>query len=186
MRTIWMSALVLVACGGGEPAPAPAPAPAAAPEPAAAPAPEPAAAPAPATDPAPAAAPSEDEAAFLALSPDDQKKKLMELGENVYKTGGSGGVPCLTCHMDKGQGVPGAFPPLAGSGDVMGDCKTHAHRVVHGQTGELVVQGVTYNGVMPPQPNLSDLEIAAVISFERQSWGNDYGYCMPADVAAAR
>jgi cytochrome c oxidase subunit 2 len=45
---------------------------------------------------------------------------------------------------------------------------------------------VKYNGAMPPQANLSDLQIAAVITYERNSWGNDYGVCLPADVKAAR
>ena len=112
--------------------------------------------------------------------------KLMEIGENVYKTGGSSGIACITCHMDKGQGVPPAFPPLAGSKDIMGDCKQHAGYVVKGLTGEITVAGTKYNGVMPAQPNLSDLEIAAVITFERNSFGNDDGICMPADVAAVR
>jgi hypothetical protein len=43
-----------------------------------------------------------------------------------------------------------------------------------------------FSAMMPPQPNLSDIEIAGVISYERSSWGNDYGICMPSDVAAVR
>jgi cytochrome c oxidase subunit II len=39
---------------------------------------------------------------------------------------------------------------------------------------------------MPPQPTLNDLQIAAVISYERNSWGNNYGFCMPEDVKSAR
>lgn len=123
---------------------------------------------------------------LAAMTDDEKKAYLVKLGETVYKTGGNGGQACLTCHMENGQGVPSAFPPLVGQKGFMGDCAQHAGLVVHGYTGELKVNDVVYNGAMPPQPTLSDEEIAAVISYERTSWGNDYGICMPADVAAAR
>ena len=110
----------------------------------------------------------------------------MELGEAVYKTGGSGGIPCNTCHMDNGKGTPGVFPPLVGQKDHMGDCGQHAGYVLRGLTGKITVDGVDYNGAMPAQSNLSDLEIAAVITYERSSWGNDYGLCLPEAVAAVR
>lgn len=163
--TVCFIALSLSACGGSEPAPAPDPTPAPAPEP----------------EPEP-----EPEVDFASLSDEAKMAKLMELGENVYTTGGSGGVACSTCHQANGLGLPGSFPPLAGSLEVMGDCKTHAGFVINGQSGEITVQGVTYNGVMPAQGTLSDLEIAAVITYERNSWDNAGGMCSPDDVAGAR
>lgn len=135
--------------------------------------------------PAAAEAPAGD-ADFDAKSDEDKKKTLMELGEKVYLSGGSGGVACSTCHQANGEGLPPSFPPLKGQGEFMGDCKTHAGYVINGLQGEIEVGGVKYNGVMPAQANLSDLEIAAVITYERMSWGNDFGMCSPADVAAAR
>ena len=94
---------------------------------------------------------------------------------------------CSTCHQENGEGTKGAFPPLKGQKDHMGDCATHAGLVIKGMTGEIEVDGVKYNGVMTPQGELlSDIEIAAVITYERNSWGNDYGDCSPADVAGAR
>ena len=69
----------------------------------------------------------------------------------------------------------------------MGDCQKHAGMVINGLNGEIVVDGVTYNGVMTPQGELlDDLKIAAVLTYERNSWGNDFGDCSPADVAKAR
>jgi hypothetical protein len=62
-----------------------------------------------------------------------------------------------------------------GSKDFMGDCKTHAGHVINGVTGET-----------PSLAALNNMEIAAVITYERNSWGNDYGLCLPAAVAAAR
>ena len=166
MRFVTLLSLAcLTACGGSEPAPAPAPAPVKKAEPAPEPAKNKAKGKAKAkVDPA---------EAFNKLATDEEKHAfLMELGEKVYKTG-DGGIACMTCHGAEGKGTPGAFPPLG--------------IVINGMQGELVVDGVTYNGVMTPQgAMLNDVQIAAVISYERHSWGNDFGYCMPESVAAAR
>jgi len=183
MRTIIATLIVLLAgCGGGqEEAPRKQPTPT--------PAPPPPAEQAPAEQAPADAAPAEEAAAepdFASMSEEDQHAFLLKLGEEVYKSG-AGGIACMTCHMENGQGTPGAFPPLVGQKEHMGDCVKHAGIVIHGMTGELVVDGVTYNGVMTPQGDLlDDLKIAAVISYERNSWGNDYGFCKPEDVAKAR
>ena len=50
----------------------------------------------------------------------------------------------------------------------------------------MTINGALFIEAMPAQPNLSDEEIAAVITYERNSWGNDFGICMPEDVAKAR
>ena len=164
----------LAACGGEAPPPAPEPAPAPAPPP---PPPE------PKEDPI-----AKLNAEFAALADDAARHGwLMKTGEAVYKSGGNGGIACTTCHMENGEGTKGAFPPLKGQKDHMGDCVKHATYVIKGLTGELVVDGVTYNGVMTPQGELlSDIEIAAVLTYERNTWGNAFGDCKPEDVAAAR
>ena len=123
---------------------------------------------------------------LAAMTPEESKAYLMKEGENIYKTGGGSGVACMTCHQANGKGTPGAFPPLVGQKDHMGDCENHARLIIEGLTGEIVVDGQKYNSVMPPQPTLSNLEIAAVTTYVRQSWGNDYGVCLPAAAAAAR
>ncbi|MEQ1568463.1 MAG: cytochrome c, partial [Myxococcota bacterium] len=121
-----------------------------------------------------------------AMSDADKQAFLMKLGEKVYTTG-DGGLACTTCHGPEGKGTPGAFPPLVGQKDFMGDCKNHAGLVVKGLSGEITIDGQKYNSVMVPQgEQLNDLQIAAVISFERNSWGNAFGYCSPDDVKAAR
>jgi len=171
MRTL-PAFLLVVACAGGEP-PAEAP-------PAPTPAPPPPAPPPPVDD---GLSKTTD---ISTMSEADRQAFLMKLGEKVYKTG-DGGVACTTCHGPEGKGTPGAFPPLVGQKDHMKDCTTHAGYVLNGLQGQLVVNGATYNGVMTPQADmLNDLQIAAVLSFERHSWGNDYGWCAPADVATAR
>lgn len=170
-----LAVALLVGCSGGESsAPAPTPAPAPSPTPAAAPA------------PAPAAPPSEKDTDISAMSPEEQQAFLMKLGEKVYKTG-DGGLACITCHQENGKGMEGVYPPLVGQKEWMGDCKKHAGLVLNGLSGEIEVDGKKYNSVMVPQAAmLNDLQIAAVVSYTRQSWGNDYGFCMPADVAGAR
>jgi mono/diheme cytochrome c family protein len=156
--------VLLAACGTPTPPPAPPPKPAAPP-------------------PAPPPAPVD----ITTLPPDQQKAELIKQGEKVFKTGGKGGLACITCHQENGMGTPGSFPPLVGSKDWMGDCTHHAGLVVHGLQGEIEVAGAKYNNVMTPQGTLlTDLEIAAAITYERNSWGNDYGVCLPADVVAAR
>lgn len=181
MRLTLIAALLgaLAACGGSESTTEPKPGtPAVEPPPA-----EPAKveeAPAPAEPAKPA------EVDLSTLSDADKLAKLMEIGKSVYETGGSGGLACVTCHQANGEGLPPSFPPLKGTKDLMGDCLKHASYVIKGLTGEIEVLGVKYNSAMPAQAGLSDLEIAAVITYERQSWGNDYGLCTPEQVAEAR
>lgn len=110
----------------------------------------------------------------------ESKDDLMQLGEHVY------GSVCVACHQADGNGLPGAFPPLAGAGDFYGDPQNMAKIIVKGLSGPITVKGVDYNGVMPPQGNLSDIEIAAVATYVRNSFGNNDGLVMKADVAAVR
>lgn len=173
MRCLASVALLsLIACGGSEP-PKPPPKPPEAAKPKPKPTPEPKKAEPKGPD-------------FATLGDDEKKAYLMKLGEEVYKTGGSGSLACTTCHQPNGEGLPPGFPPLKGQKEWMGDCAKHAGIVINGLQGEIEVAGVKYNGVMPAQGNLSDLEIAAVISYERNSWGNDFGHCMPDVVASSR
>lgn len=80
---------------------------------------------------------------------------------------------CASCHQPDGKGVPGAFPPLAGSPWVTGDPKVLGKIILHGLTGSVTVSGTTYNGVMPAwAEQLSDAEIAAVMTHIRTQLGN--------------
>ena len=105
---------------------------------------------------------------------------LKERGEVIYNQF------CKTCHQADGNGTPGAFPPLAGSGDYYGDAQNHARIIIEGLSGPIEVQGQSYNGIMVPHDHLTDYDIAAVATFERNSWGNADGIVLPEDVAAAR
>lgn len=80
---------------------------------------------------------------------------------------------CASCHQATGAGVPGVFPPLAGSEWVIGKETTLVAIVLHGVNGPLTVKGTTYNGVMPAfGGQLQDAELAAVLTHIRSQWGN--------------
>jgi mono/diheme cytochrome c family protein len=80
---------------------------------------------------------------------------------------------CVACHQTSGLGLPGVFPPLAGSEWVTGKDSTAAAILLHGLTGPVQVKGTTYNGAMPAfKDQLNDAQIAAVLSHIRSQWGN--------------
>lgn len=105
---------------------------------------------------------------------------LVARGEVVYA------AVCETCHQADGAGLPGSYPPLAGSGEFYGTPENHASIIVNGLSGPITVQGVQYDNVMPPQASLSDYDIAAVATYERLSWGNNDGIVTPEAVASVR
>jgi mono/diheme cytochrome c family protein len=80
---------------------------------------------------------------------------------------------CTACHQATGKGLPGVFPPLAGSNWVNGRDTTLMQILLHGIQGTLTVNGTSYNGAMPAfGTQLSDAEIAAVLTHIRSQWGN--------------
>jgi mono/diheme cytochrome c family protein len=94
---------------------------------------------------------------------------------------------CAACHQATGTGVPGVFPPLAGSNWVNGRDTTVIQILLHGIQGTLTVNGVTYNGAMPNLgAQLSDAELAAVLTHVRTHWGNSASPISAAQVATQR
>lgn len=105
----------------------------------------------------------------LAASRPSEKPDLeekMELGKNVY------GRTCVACHQASGQGIPSVFPPLAESDYLNEDVKRAIDIVLHGKSGEITVNGETYNSVMTAQ-NISDQEAANVLTYIYNNWGNN-------------
>lgn len=121
--------------------------------------------------------------AYGALADADARKAyLVKEGAALYKNN------CQACHQENGQGVAGVFPPLAGS-DYEGyqTPEGHAGIVLKGLQGKITVKGTEYNGVMQAYADLlTDHQIAAIIAYERNSWGNADGWIDPKDVAALR
>ena len=101
-------------------------------------------------------------------------------GKQVYET------VCMACHQADGKGMPGAFPPLAGSDYLLGDPARAVGVVVNGLQGEVVVNGNKFNSVMPAMVQLSDQQIADALTYAMNSWGNSAGPVTVAQVAAER
>ncbi|GAP65606.1 major anaerobically induced outer membrane protein [Mizugakiibacter sediminis] len=94
---------------------------------------------------------------------------------------------CAACHQPTGSGIPGAFPPLAKSDYLAADPKRAVHIVLHGLSGKVTVNGQHYDAMMPPfGPQLSDDDVAHVLTYVLNSWGNPGGRIHSDDVAAAR
>ena len=94
---------------------------------------------------------------------------------------------CSACHQANGEGLPGVFPPLKGSGVVnKSDAVKHIQIVLDGTQGGRA-GGVSYAAAMPPFAGaLSDLEIANIIDYERISWGNHGTLVTATQVAVER
>jgi mono/diheme cytochrome c family protein len=88
-------------------------------------------------------------------------------GRKVYES------LCLACHMADGSGVPGMHPPLAKTDWVTGDKERLIRITIQGLSGKIEVNGRVYNSVMPPNGHLSNREIADVLTYIRQDFGND-------------
>ncbi|HEU5480715.1 MAG TPA: c-type cytochrome [Candidatus Tumulicola sp.] len=95
-------------------------------------------------------------------------------------------VNCAACHQPNGRGG-GPFPPLAGNPAVNAvDSATLIQTVLNGRTGPITVNGVQYGGNMPSWRELSDADIAAVLTYVRSSWNNSAPAVSADQVAAAR
>lgn len=120
-----------------------------------------------------------EEAAPTPVSNDP--KALIAEGETVYT------AVCSACHQANGAGLPGAFPPLAGSDWVNGPEEKIILTVLHGLSGEIIVNGVKWNSAMPPQgATLDDRKVAAVLSYIRSAWGNSSPPVSPESVTTLR
>jgi mono/diheme cytochrome c family protein len=102
-------------------------------------------------------------------------------GQQIFTT------RCAACHQADGSGIPGMFPPLAGSEWMTGDSGRPIRILLHGLEGETEVKGEVYSGMMPAWGGaLSDAEIAAVLTYARSHLGNDAGPVTAAEVAKIR
>lgn len=100
-------------------------------------------------------------------------------GEAVYNKS------CVACHQAEGEGVIGAFPPLAQSDYMLADKNRAIYQVIHGSKGAMVVNGETYNNIMPPQ-ELTDQEVLDVVNYVLNAWGNRGGTVTMEEVQAQK
>jgi nitrite reductase (NO-forming) len=88
-----------------------------------------------------------------------------ETGEQIF------GRTCIACHQPNAKGIPNVFPPLSDSDLLRNNKDLAIDFVLHGHSGTLVVNGRTFNNIMPPQP-LNDVQIARVLTYVRTHFGN--------------
>lgn len=98
-------------------------------------------------------------------------EELKARGEKIYAAN------CAACHQPDGKGLPGVFPALAGSKVATGPAREHLAIVLHGRPG---------TAMAAYQDQLNDADLAAVITYERESWGNAGGPVQPVDVKSVR
>jgi len=122
------------------------------------------------TSTAPSAVPSTASSPALAAAmppPDDPNEDPhSRQGRNTYR------MICAACHQVTGLGMPHVFPPLGGSDFLAADKARAIGVVLNGLMGPVTVNGETYRSQMPPQRQLSDQQIADVLSYVRKSFGN--------------
>lgn len=130
---------------------------------------------------------------IVACGPGDQQSGQPESSAAVASTATAGEQlyqRCAICHQLDGKGTPGTFRPLAGS-----EYATHSNVTVpirimlHGIEGPLTARGEQISGLMPAYGlgmEMSDDEVAAVLTYVRSSWGNTAGAITPQDVARVR
>lgn len=94
------------------------------------------------------------------------KAEKMEMGKKLY------GSTCFACHQANGEGIENAFPPLANADYLNEDVDRAIDIVLRGKSGEITVNGKKYNSVMTAQ-NLTDEEVASVMTYIYNSWGNN-------------
>lgn len=118
---------------------------------------------------------------FSSFIPDQNLSESIKRGKEVYT------LFCQNCHMEDGKGMPEINPPVAKADYIKKPAKILIGVILDGQSGEVVVNGKKYNAMMPPQPYLTDVQIADVLNYVRNSWGNKIpGTITPAMVKALR
>lgn len=110
----------------------------------------------------------------------DPLQESIERGSEVYTDF------CMNCHMASGEGVENVYPPLAKSDYLVKNQEESIRGLKYGQQGEITVNGKKYNGFMP-SPGLGDDEVADVMNYINNSWGNkNTKIVTEADVAAIK
>lgn len=109
----------------------------------------------------------------------NNKDDQIRFGQRVYEAN------CMACHQANGEGIPGAFPPLAKSDYLNNNPLLGVNAIIKGLSGPITVNNVNYNGVMPAM-NLNDEDIANVITFVLNNWDNAGGKISAEQVAKQR
>lgn len=121
------------------------------------------------------------------LTPDQKEdlrvERKINSGEKIFA------ARCASCHQTNGLGIAGQYPPLAGSEWVTSDPGIITNIILKGLKGEIVVKGETYGttaAVNMAAVAINDSEIANVVSYVRQAWGNNAEEIFEDEVASIR
>jgi mono/diheme cytochrome c family protein len=93
---------------------------------------------------------------------------------------------CKACHLADGAGMRGMHPPLIRNKTVNGNTDKLIDVTMKGMSGKVTIDGVEYNGIMPPHTHLTDQQIADVLTYVRQNFSNNTGPVTPEEVAKRR
>lgn len=110
----------------------------------------------------------DEEVAAPARKAATNKAERIEMGKAVFESN------CAACHQETGLGLPDVYPPLAGSSYLKKDLTRGIWAVAHGLEGKITVNGKTYESLMPPV-EIVDEDIANVVTYVGNAWGNDFG-----------
>lgn len=100
---------------------------------------------------------------------DQKETQYYSNGRRLYKT------ICQNCHMENGEGLGKLIPPLAKS-DYMKNNRANLPRIVkYGLNGPITVNGIGFNQPMPANPKLTDIEVAEILTYVGNTWGNGLG-----------
>ncbi|MFT3843864.1 MAG: cytochrome c [Lacibacter sp.] len=117
---------------------------------------------------------------FIEMQQPYDVKAAMVRGKKVYNK------TCVACHQPDGSGVPRMNPPLIKTKITLGSKEKLVHILVKGFNEEVEINGQYYSNPMPAQPQLTNQEIADVLTFVRKSFGNKASHVTLAEVKAIR
>ena len=110
---------------------------------------------------------------------DKDLEESMKRGKEVYT------LSCQSCHMENGEGMEGVNPPVAKTA-YLKDAQKNIGIILNGQNGEITVNGKKYSAIMNPLNYLDDKQIADVLNYIRNSWGNKYPIVTESQVKTER
>ncbi|MCU7548886.1 cytochrome c [Chitinophagaceae bacterium LB-8] len=107
-------------------------------------------------------------------------KAVMDRGKEVYL------MNCLACHQADGSGVPNLNPHLVKTKWVLGSKTVLVEQILKGSQGKVEIDGETFNNAMPPLPQLTDQQIADVLTYVRNSFSNKASVVSAGEVKSIR
>lgn len=110
-----------------------------------------------------------EESSTIASIKDTKVLQYAIEGKNLYE------AYCANCHQKDGTGLGKLIPPLNPSDYMAENIGRTARIIKYGQTGEIIVNGQVYNQAMPGNPRLTNLEIARIMTYIYNIWGNQEG-----------